>query len=155
MSPIKYIEYLKPINPDYRWATFDSSPWTPLEKPLDQCRVALISSGGVYLKHQPPFEDFGNDFSFREIPKDVSLPDLVIRHRGYDHTDADADVNCVFPIDRMRELEAEGFIRELAPVNYTFMGIIYKRSGLLQEMAPVLAGRLKEGKVDLAFLVPA
>jgi D-proline reductase (dithiol) PrdB len=42
-----------------RWAKrakfveFSGSPWTPLLKELRDCRVALVTTGGVHLKTQP------------------------------------------------------------------------------------------------------
>jgi D-proline reductase (dithiol) PrdB len=31
-------------------------PWTPLAKPLGDCRVALVSSAGIARHDQPPFD---------------------------------------------------------------------------------------------------
>ncbi len=55
--------------PPYHWVINIDAPWTPLPKPLKDCRLALISSGGFYLKDHPPFKD--NDASYRLIPKDA------------------------------------------------------------------------------------
>jgi D-proline reductase (dithiol) PrdB len=124
-------------------------------KPLAKSRVALISSGGVFRRDQPPFRADKNDLTFREIPADTDVRELRISHDHYDHRDAEQDVNCVFPIERMRELAAEGFIGGLAEVHFTFMGRIFSKTGLLGEMIPGLISRLKALGVDLAFLVPA
>lgn len=43
--------------PAYRWVVNHDAPWTPLTKPIRQCRVALVSSGGFYAKGQPSFVD--------------------------------------------------------------------------------------------------
>ncbi len=83
------------------------------------------------------------------------MRELRISHDYYDHSDAEQDVNCVFPIERMRELAAEGFIGGLAEVHFTFMGRIFRKTALLNEMIPGLIARLKALEVDLAFLVPA
>lgn len=156
---INYIEKVRAAYSNerpYQWSVYEDSPWTPLSKPLENCRVALVGSSGVHLKSQTAFDaDSKGDISFREIPKDVNVADLTITHRDYDHTDADRDVNCIYPIERFRELEQEAFIGELAPINYTFCGRIFLRSKLLKEMAPDFVRRLKEGKVDVAFMVPA
>ena len=124
-------------------------------KPLIESRVALISSGGVYRRDQPPFRPDKNDLTFREIPADTDVRELRISHDHYDHRDAEQDVNCVFPIERMRELAGERFIGSLAEVHFTFMGRIFRKTGLLGEMIPGLIARLKALGVDLAFLVPA
>jgi len=143
--------------PPYRWSEFDTAPWAPLKKPLAECRIALLGAGGISLKGQTPYDPKSvNDFSFREIPKDVKAEDFVINYSYYDHTDAEKDINCIFPIERFRELEAERFIGELVPVNITTgMGRMYKRSQLQNEMVPEIFRRLEEEKVDALFLVPA
>lgn len=158
MKYIKYVDVTRAIFPDqppYQWTENISVPWTPIVKPLTESRVALISSGGVYRKDQPPFKPDKNDLTFREIPAVTDVSELRISHDYYDHSDAEQDVNCVFPIERMRELVAEGFIGGLAEVHFTFMGRIFRKTGLLNEMIPSLIARLKALSVDLAFLVPA
>ena len=158
MDFVKYIELTRSLFPDqppYQWTESDAAPWTPITKPLNESRVVLIVSGGIYRKDQPPFNPVKNDLTFREIPRDTKVEDLRISHDFYDHRDADKDVNCVFPLERMRELEREGFIGSLAEVHFTLMGRIFRKTQLLAEMIPHLIGRLKELEVDLAFLVPA
>jgi D-proline reductase (dithiol) PrdB len=144
-----------PDQPPYQWTSNESAPWTPISKPLKDSKVVLISSGGIYQKEHSPFNPIKNDLTFREIPKGISIGDLKISHDFYDHTDAEKDINCVFPIERMRELEKEGFLGELSEINFTFMGRIFKKTQLLEEMIPHLIKRLKEMNIDLAFLVPA
>jgi len=158
MEIIKYAEVTRSMFPDqppYQWTENDSSPWTPITNDLAKSKVVLISSGGIYLKDQSPFNPIKNDLTFREIPKEVDVGDLKISHDFYDHTDAEKDINCVFPIERMRELEQEGFIGELSEVNFTYMGRIFRKTQLLNEMIPELIAKLKHMNIDLAFLVPA
>lgn len=155
--PIQYIQRMLQAfadQPPYQWSVFEDSPWTPLTKPLEQCRVALISSCGIYHKDQEPFNPMRDDLTFREIPKDVKMTELLISHNNYNHQDADQDVNIVLPLERFRELEQEGIIGELAPMAYTFMGRIFRRSILNGELAPWLIQQLKEREVDAAFLIP-
>jgi D-proline reductase (dithiol) PrdB len=155
---VNYVEVTKAAfadQPPYQWTSNETAPWTPITKPLAESKVVLIGSGGVYHKDQLPFNPVKNDLTFREIPRDADAADLRISHDFYDHTDADRDINCVFPIERLRELEKEGFIGKLSEVNFTFMGRIFKKTGLLNEMIPHLIGRLQELSIDLAFLVPA
>ena len=158
MNYVKYIDVTRAMFPDqppYQWTENASAPWTPIVKSLTESRVALISSGGVYRRDQPPFKPDKNDLTFREIPADTDVRELRISHDYYDHKDAEQDVNCVFPIERVRELAAEGFIGGLSEVHFTFMGRIFRKTGLLTEMIPGLIARLKALGVDLAFLVPA
>lgn len=155
---ISYVEVTKaafPDQPPYQWTKNESAPWTPIVKPLAESKVALIASGGIYGKDQPLFNSIKNDLTFREIPWDADAKDLRISHDFYDHADAEQDVNCVFPIERLRELQQDGFIGKLSEVHFTFMGRIFKKTSLLNEMIPHLISRLQELSIDLAFLVPA
>jgi D-proline reductase (dithiol) PrdB len=127
-------------------------PWTPLRKPLSECKVVLISTGGVHLRKDKPFHVDG-DASYRVIPKGVQVTDLAISHQAYDKTDALRDINLVFPIERLRELAAEGVIGSLADEHYGF-GLMGSASKLLPSQEEV-AKRVKEAGVDLALLVPA
>ncbi len=159
-APVKYIErtrayYSAQGFSAYQWTVNESAPWTPLNKPLERCMVALLSTGGVFHKEQPPFKNERDDLTYREISKNVDVRDLRIVHYAYDHTDAKKDINCIFPIERFQELEAEGYIGELAPVAFTLMGGIFRRTYVRTEMAPRILQRLKDMKADVLFLVPA
>lgn len=157
--PIDYIprtrELYDPL-PPYRWTDNRDLPvpWTPLTKPLAECRVALASSGGVYLDGQEPFH-FKDDTSMRAIPADADVARLRVAHFGYPTNDARADPNCVFPLERLRELAADGTIGELSPWAFTFMGGIYSQRRATEDLIPALVDRLKADEVDLLYLVPA
>jgi len=127
-------------------------PWTPLRKPLSDSTAVLISTGGVHLRTDLPF-NLNSDSSFRVIPKDVRPGDLAISHQAYDRTDALKDINLVFPIERLRELEAEHVIGRSAEDHYGF-GLMGSAEALMPAIKEV-AGRIRESGVDLALLVPA
>ena len=157
MSPIAYIPRTRDLYPDYppyRWVVNQDVPWTPLAKPLSRCRVALISSGGVHRVDQPPFHT-RDDTSYREISRDVGVEELRVTHFGYRTEDAEKDPNCVFPLERMRELEVEGVIGELADPAYSFIGGIYSARRVRDELIPPLIEGLKQNHVDVLYLVPA
>jgi len=133
-------------------------PWTPFARGLSRSRVALVTTAGVHLMGQEPFDmrDPGGDPTFRELPMDTPLEGYTITHDYYDHTDADRDINVVFPITRLKELAAEGFIGEAAPMNYGFMGHIEGPhiETLMKEIAPGVAERLRRDAVDAVLLTP-
>jgi D-proline reductase (dithiol) PrdB len=143
--------------PPYRWSQFDSSPWTPLEKPLDQAGITLISSAGIFRDDQKPFDPWAvNDLSFRQIPTDTPMERLKLHHNYFDHRDAVKDMNCVLPLQRLGELAKSGFIGGLAPTAITLgMGRLYKRTALLQETVPQIVKVLHEQNTDAALLVAA
>jgi D-proline reductase (dithiol) PrdB len=125
-------------------------------KPLSQARVGLLSTGGIHLKTQPPFDvasEYG-DWSFREIPADSDPDALRIADTHYDHSDADEDINCLFPISHLNTLAAEGFIGETIRIHYGFMGFIPNPAQLITDTAPQAARGFIEQGVDLVLLTP-
>ena len=79
--------------------------FTELKKPLSECKVAFITAGGIHRKDQTPFNTSG-DFSYRTISFDTPSDMLMVTHGGFDNSDINKDVNAMFPIDRLHELEA-------------------------------------------------
>ena len=69
-----------------KFVEFSDSPWTRVAMPASQCRLALVTTGGVHLLSQPPFnmKDPAGDPTFREIPADTSPANLTITHDYYD-----------------------------------------------------------------------
>ncbi|MDX2155388.1 MAG: glycine/sarcosine/betaine reductase selenoprotein B family protein [Hyphomicrobiaceae bacterium] len=162
MEPIRYVDTLAEKYgalgfPPYDWSRFDDAPLTPLGKPLSACVVSLLTSGGVSRCGMPPFQaDARNDLRLDSVAPDAPSNDFRIHDSYYDHADADVDLNCVFPIDRLRELAAAGEIGAVAPRLWSgFMGRIYKRQAVLQDKAPALAEMLRADGVDLLVAVPA
>src|SRR5437879_5776196 len=82
-------------------------PYTPRSRELADSVIALVSTAGVHLREQEPYNVDG-DNTWRLLPGDVSANRLMVTHSHYNHQDANQDINCVFPIDRLRELAAEG-----------------------------------------------
>jgi D-proline reductase (dithiol) PrdB len=143
--------------PPYQWSVFDSSPWTELRKPLDQVCLALISSAGLFREDQEPFDPWAvNDLSFREIPVDTPFGRLRLHHNYFDHRDAQKDLNCVFPVQRLKELEGQGFIGRLASRAITLgMGRLYKRTALQNQTTAAIVNVLQAMEADAALLVAA
>jgi D-proline reductase (dithiol) PrdB len=127
-------------------------PWTPLRKPLAECTVVLVATSGVHMATDRPFRMNG-DPTFRVIPKTARRADLAISHPAYVKTDALADINLVFPLERLREMEAEGAIGRLTEEHYGF-GLMGSARKLLPPARDV-ARRIAEVGADLALLVPA
>lgn len=131
---------------------------TPLNKPLAQCVVALVTTAGLSLPGQLPF-DTGNkmgDSSFREFPGDISPQILEMHHRSwsFDQTGILRDRNLALPLDRLREMHERGEIGGIAPQHYSFMGSIVGPSKLIKQSAPEVARRLLAAGVDVVLLTP-
>ena len=101
--------------------------------------------------------DPAGDPTFREIPGNADPKVLEITHDYYDHTDADRDVNVVFPVERVLELKNTGEIGDVNHRHFSFMGHIKDPyiSTLLNDTAPKVASALKTDGVDIAILTPA
>jgi D-proline reductase (dithiol) PrdB len=141
----------------FDWHPFDDfSPHNPLRVPVADARVAFVTTGGVHLPSDPPFDvraDTG-DPSWRAFPADTPLAELTLTHRGYDTGRASADKNVVLPLDHLRAFAAEGRIGSLSPDIHSFMGYVAETDRLLWEEAPAVAERLLADGVDLVLLAP-
>ena len=136
-------------------------PWTPLTKKLSDCTVAMISTGGIALKTDRPFDQEGErqnpwwgDPSYRILPNTATEQDVRLYHLHIDPRYGEQDLNCMFPLQRLKELEAAGEIGRSAARHYSFMGYILRPEKLLQETTPQIIRNLQEDQVDAVVLVP-
>ncbi len=132
--------------------TFETSPWAE-GPPLNQRRVAIISTAGVHRRGDRPFTVNTGDY-YRVIPGNIRANDLVMTHisTNFDRSGFQQDWNVAFPLDRLRELAEEGAIGSVADFHYSFMGAHNPMS--LEQPARGIAGLLKKDGVDAALLLP-
>ena len=141
----------------YPFPVNHSAPWTPLEKPLSECTLAVLSTAGLYLKDgQPPFDalNIEGDCTFRELPADAAVSDLAIAHTHYPHEAAETDLNAVYPLERLRELVAEDRIGALAGKHYSISGYCTRSDLLVEKSIPGLLAALAAAEVDVVLHVP-
>jgi D-proline reductase (dithiol) PrdB len=130
-------------------------PFTPFDGELSKASVAIVTAGGVHLKDQEPFNiaDELGDLSFRVFDENVASSDLIVTHHHYDHTDADQDINVVFPVDALRDLKAEGFIKEIARKHVGYMGYTMQLKAMYEGTAPEIANEIDKGsRADVVVL---
>ena len=125
-------------------------PWTPFVKTLAESRVCLVTTAGIYAKGDTPFVASG-DNSFRVIPGDARASDLAFADEHYPHECIDADLNCVFPLDRLHELAAEGFIAGASRFHYS-MGFSQQLAAIRAKTIPLLARELDKVRPDVVLL---
>jgi D-proline reductase (dithiol) PrdB len=138
-------------------------PFTPLAKPLDQCRFALVTTAGIYQKgKEPPFdterekrEPMWGDPTFRRIRRDVRQEEIGACHLHTNNRDILIDVNIVLPVHRFLELESEGLIGSLAATSYSFMGYQPNTTEWRERYGPEAASLMKEEEVDAVLLTPS
>ena len=137
-------------------------PWTPLAKPLAECRVALLSTAGISQLGDAPFDmDYERknptrgDSSWRRLRADSTRADVAANHLHIDTSYIARDLNVALPLDRLRELAAGGEIGSVAPSHYSIMGYQGNDSSELERRsAPEIAAAMKSEQVDLAILIP-
>ena len=144
---------------NYKALEFKNIPWTKLEKPIKECKIVLITTGGIHLKSDKEFDliDPNGDSTFRRIPHNTDLKDLKITHKYYDHHDADRDPNLILPIKVLSELQSEGMVGPSCENHYSFMGHIEEPhlTTLIQNSSIEAAKEIRQQKADIDLLVPA
>jgi len=125
-------------------------PFTPFKRKLEESLVCLVSTAGVRAKSDKPFEVEG-DNSFRRIDGSLSATELAVDDSHYDHGCIDKDVNCVFPIDRLRSLSREGRIRGLTEDHFS-MGFSQALRELRETTVPQLARLVSGARPDAVLL---
>ncbi len=143
-------------------ATHGEIPWAPVSVPLSTCRVALLSSAGLSMKGDAPFDmemerknPQRGDSSWRRLSADASSDAIEVNHLHIDTGFILRDLNVALPLDRLRELVEAGTVGAMAPSHYSIMG--YQggdTSALEQKSAPEIAAAMKSEEVDLALLAP-
>jgi len=137
-------------------------PWTPLRTPLAQCKVALLSSAGIALKTDPPFDQetersqpWWGDPSYRLIPNTATEKDVRLYHMHIDSTYAQQDLNCLFPLQRLGEMVEAGRVGQSAQRHYSMMGYILDPEELLRDTVPAIIRDLRADLADVVGRVPA
>jgi D-proline reductase (dithiol) PrdB len=137
-------------------------PWTPVRKPLAESKVALLSTAGLSMKGDEPFDmeyerqnPTKGDPSWRRLPADATAASIDANHLHIDTGYVKSDLNVALPVDRLRELARAGVVGAVADSHYSIMGYQGNDSRRLeQESAPAIAEAMASEEVDLALLAP-
>ncbi len=152
--------WIKTFIPDEEYK--GTIPWTPVSKPLNQTTMALVTSSGISLKTDPPFdmerekkEPLWGDRSFRVIPRGTTGKDIDVNHLHINTNYAKQDINIILPLARMEEFEKEGIIGRLASSAYSFYGFQWQNTDFLKEAIEPISKMMKDEKVEVVLLTPA
>ena len=131
---------------------FETQPWI-IGPPLSHRRVAIITTAGLHLPNDRPFQ-FGQHDLYRVIPGNVKANSLLMSHgeTSFDRTGFQQDGNMVFPIDRLHEMASEGIIGSVAAFHYSFGARMSEEEHEIS--AREIAGLLKKDKVTAALFFP-
>lgn len=137
-------------------------PWTPMSKPLNQTTLALVTSAGISLKTDPPFDmerekkdPLWGDRSFRAIPRGTTEKEIDVNHLHINTNLVKQDINVILPLARMAEFEKEKIIGRLAPTAYSFYGFQWQNTDFLKEAIKPISKMMKDEKVEAVLLTPA
>ncbi|WP_162924422.1 glycine/sarcosine/betaine reductase selenoprotein B family protein [Rubrobacter indicoceani] len=133
-------------------------PFATPRTPLPESRVALVTTGGVHLKNQPPFDidDPIGDCSCREVPSETRPEDLTWTHFYHAPERAESgDLDGLFPLRTLREIATDGVIGSINDRHFSFMGAIHDAGPLIDETAPEVAGKLLRDGVDAVLVTPS
>jgi D-proline reductase (dithiol) PrdB len=160
-----WLDRARPLLEAARWAealkdvpTLQLEPAQPqpLARPLAECTVALVSTAGLSPPGQEPMDgsNIEGDYTIRRLDTNRAVSELRSSHTHFDRTAAEQDMNVVYPLDRLKELAAEGVIGRVAPWGVSFMGYFTNVFRMRDEVAPAVVAAVKEAGADAAVLVP-
>ncbi len=140
----------------------DPIPWTAVAKPLSESKVALLSTAGLSMKGDAPFDmemerrrPTRGDPSWRRLTSDATSATIEANHLHIDTGYIERDLNVALPVDRLRELVEAGEVGSMAEHHYSIMGFQGNdTTALVGESAPAIAQAMKSEEVDLALLAP-
>jgi D-proline reductase (dithiol) PrdB len=143
----------------YRWAHYADVPFTRLAKPLEESRIALITTAAPYQPHkgdQGPGAPYNAAAKFYQVYSGDTTQDhdLRISHIAIDraHTTAE-DQGSYFPLAAMRRAQARG---RFGALTRRFHGAPTNRSHrtTLEADCPEIVRRCLEDRADAVILVP-
>lgn len=131
---------------------FDTAPFVQ-PPPLANATVAIVTTAGLRKDGDPSWKP--NDPGYRLFDRADRAIKLGHLSPNFDRSGFAADLDVVYPIDRLEELAAEGVIGGIAPRHASFMGAQdAEMQAIRSETAPKLARELKRDGVDVVLLTP-
>ncbi len=154
--PVGYLELMSEITepmPPLPMVRLSPPPLVPLERPLSESTVMIVSSAGVHLRTDRPFE-FVDDLTCRRLPQTLVPTALRPCHPSPIRRPGRQDVNVVHPYQRLAELAEAGLIGAPAPFHVSTLGAIKKVTRIVTELGPAVAAAAREAGADLVMVVP-
>ena len=126
-------------------------PWVT-GPPLGQRRVAIVTSAALHHRGEAPF--LPGSAEFRALPAATPASDIRMSHVSinYDRAGFQRDINVVYPVDRLRELQAEGVIGNAADTHISVMGSTDPAT--MTATVEALLARFKRDRIDAVLFSP-
>jgi D-proline reductase (dithiol) PrdB len=138
--------------PDFHYARYDTVPWTPFQKAVNTACIALVTTAGVHLRQDASFAGI-DDASYREIPGTALASDVTVSHPFFEAKELEEDINAIFPLTRLYELQNQHIIGRVAPQHFSFMGVLPHWQPL-ETRAKEVAEKLVAAGTDAVILTP-
>ena len=138
--------------------------WAPLNKPLEEAKIGLLSSAGIFIRgEQDGFdvererrEPTWGDPTLRLIRSDVQQADIGATHLHIRTDDLLQDVDIALPINRLAELAAEGWVGAASSEHFSVMGFQEDGAEVWRATTgPEIAARCHAAEIDALILAPA
>jgi hypothetical protein len=150
--------------------TYEEGPFSPLEKPLSEVSLSLLTSSGHFVEGDDPkplgaenmnqaeaesriMEFIKEEPQLSVIPVGTAADRLRVRHGGYDVRAAQKDPNVAFPFERLKELQGEGMFKTLTPKAFSFVGAC-AQTRLIKKTLPAWTDIIQAEGADAVVLVP-
>jgi len=155
-SPSRHADTTAAMAPTVERSVHEETPFAPFQRALDTSRLVFLSAAGIHLRTDPPFSPDGDpDFNgLRIIPRDTPAREIQFRAAFTCLPDAEQDLNCVLPLERLRELETEGLIGAIGPRHFSLSPWMVPESPAFEQTMHRLSGALEADRVDLVFGAP-
>ena len=132
---------------------FDETAFVTLDKPLSECRVAIVTSAALHVDGGDPFTQ--GDTRFKMIDDAERALSLGHWSPNFDRSGFQLDLNVVYPVDRLHELAADGVIGSVAARHFAFAGNQPDTvSEIRLDTGPAAAAELAADAVDVVILTP-
>jgi D-proline reductase (dithiol) PrdB len=139
----------------YPFVRNEHAPWAPVFKPLEESLVALVSTGGFYVRgEQEPFNaaNIEGDISYRIFSRTLLPSQLGIAHDHFPHHYAEADINTLLPLDHLSDFERDERVGECEDTVYSVTGYLTHTVAFMHTTAREIAQRLRLRKSSLVGL---
>ena len=143
----------------YPWKNCKPRQSSAPSKPLSECKVAIVSSAGLYVRDLHEKFDHkvrGGDYTYRIISHDVNLKHLADgqRSKSYDHSGIRQDPSIGMPIPQLNRLAEEGFIGSVNHRHVSVMGSILIPMRFINYTIPKIVQHLQDDGVEVVLLIP-
>ena len=127
----------------------------PAVKDLSQAVIALVTEGGMFPKGNPDRIETARATRFGRYSiagqEAMSAQEYESIHRGYDTSYVNQDPHRLVPLDVLRDLEREGFIKKLFGDYFATTGVATTLDNG-KRIGEGIASQLKKARVDAALV---